>query len=57
LPEQEEAHVVLLQRLKKGIEEWQSDSNEAIREKVAEWKTTWKNLWKILMSGEQDMDN
>jgi hypothetical protein len=57
LPEQEEAHVVLLQRLKKEIEEWQSDSNEAIREKVAEWKTTWKNLWKILMSGEQDMDN
>jgi hypothetical protein len=57
LPEQEKAHAVLVQRLKKWIEEWQSDSDEAIREKAAEWRTAWKNVWKILMSGEQDMDN
>ena len=57
LPEQEKAHAVLVQRLKKCIEEWQSDSDEAIREKVAEWRTAWKNMWKILMSGEQDVDN
>lgn len=50
LPEQEKAHVVLVRCLQEEIEEWQGDSDEAIREKVAEWRTAWKNLWKILMS-------
>ncbi|PMD39311.1 hypothetical protein L207DRAFT_635244 [Hyaloscypha variabilis F] len=55
--EQEKSHLILVQCLKKEIEEWQSSGDEAIWEMVAEWRVAKKDLWKVLMSGEQDIDN
>jgi hypothetical protein len=51
-PEEVKAHMILVQCLKKKIEEWQNDSEEAIREMIADWRVASKNLWEIIMSGE-----
>jgi hypothetical protein len=42
----------MAQGLKMRVEEWQSNSDEGIREKVADWKRDRKDLWKTLMSEE-----
>ncbi|KAN0110644.1 hypothetical protein V8E51_007031 [Hyaloscypha variabilis] len=55
--EHEKSHLILVQCLKKEIEEWQHSDDEAIREKVAEWRAANKDLWKSLISEEQDVDN
>ncbi|KAH8809315.1 hypothetical protein F5884DRAFT_677068 [Xylogone sp. PMI_703] len=43
----------LKQRLKRRIEEWQSDLDEGIRERVLNWRRQQKEIWGILIRGEE----
>jgi hypothetical protein len=52
-----EENKFLAKRLKSRIEEWQGNSHEEIREKVADWKKENKELWKTLTAEDDDIKN